>query len=112
HMNVSATHASTNVTHIRNAQPSCGPRDGIKHGLKIELGSANRAEHLADRSLIFQRFLQLARPRLHLFEQPGVLDGNYGLVGEGLEQFDLSIGERANLGASDRNRADGLTRMN
>jgi hypothetical protein len=32
------------------------------------------------------------------------------LVGEGFEQFDLSIGERANLCASDCNRADGLAR--
>src|SRR5262245_65255859 len=93
HMNVSLTHASTYVTHIRNAQASRGLRDGIKHGLKIELGSADRAEHLADRSLIFQRFRKFPRARLHLLEQPRVLYGDDGLVGEGLHQLDLLIGE-------------------
>ena len=34
-------------------------------------------------------FGQLARARLHLLEQPRVLDGDDGLVGEGLEQLDL-----------------------
>ena len=33
--------------------------------------------------------------RLHLLEQPRVLDGDHGLVGEGLDQLDLLVGERA-----------------
>jgi hypothetical protein len=32
------------------------------------------------------------------------------LAGEGLEQFNLSLGERANFGASDDNHANGITR--
>ena len=36
--------------------------------------------------------------RLQLLEQPHVLDGDDGLVGEGLEQLDLPIGECADLG--------------
>ena len=32
---------------------------------------------------------EIARARLHLVEQPHVLDGDYGLVGEGRNEFDL-----------------------
>ena len=53
---------------------------------------------------------QLALARLLRLEQPRVLDGDDGLVGESLEQLDLAVGERANLGASDGDHADGLTR--
>ena len=35
-----------------------------------------------------------------LLEQPHVLDGDHGLVGEGFEQFDLRRGEGAYLGAT------------
>ena len=35
------------------------------------------------------------RARLHLLEQPRVLDGDHGLVGERLEQIDLPVGERS-----------------
>jgi len=34
---------------------------------------------------------------LELVEQPDVLDGDHGLVGEGLQQRDLLIRERPNL---------------
>ena len=38
---------------------------------------------------------KLARPRLHLVEQPHVLDRDHRLVGEGSDQLDLLFGERA-----------------
>ena len=44
---------------------------------------------------------------LQFFEQPDVLDGDDGLVGESFEQFDLLLGERADLHAADMNRPDG-----
>ena len=47
--------------------------------------------------------------RLHLLEQSRVLDGDDGLIGEGLKQRDLLVTERPDLDASDRNDADGLT---
>jgi hypothetical protein len=40
-------------------------------------------------------------------EQARVLDGDDGLVGKSLEKVDLSIGERAHLGASDNNNSNG-----
>ena len=51
-------------------------------------------KHLGGRRLLLQRLLQLACARLLLLEQPRVLDGDDGLVGEGLEQLDLLLGER------------------
>src|SRR5207245_11048339 len=44
--------------------------------------------------------------RLQLREQPHVLDGDDGLVSEGLEQIDLRLGERAGLDPADSNRSD------
>ena len=40
-------------------------------------------------------------------EQADVLDGDHGLVGEGLEQRDLLIAERTNLRPTNVNRPDG-----
>ena len=37
---------------------------------------------------------ELLRSRLHLVEQPHVLDRDHRLVGEGLDQLDLLVGER------------------
>jgi putative spermidine/putrescine transport system substrate-binding protein len=45
-------------------------------------------------------------------KQSRVLDGDHGLVGEGLEQINLSIGERANLGAPNEDRSDCLSITN
>src|SRR5262249_48619091 len=54
-------------------------------------------------------FGKLTGSRLHFLEQPRVLDGDDGLVGEGFEQFDLSVGKRAYLGAPDRNHPNCFT---
>ena len=42
-----------------------------------------------------------------LREQAHVLDGDHRLVGEGLEQRDLLVGERPDLAATDEDGADG-----
>ena len=47
---------------------------------------------------------------MNLLEQPRVLDGDDGLVGEGLEQIDLSVGEGASLGSPDYDHTDRFTR--
>ena len=44
---------------------------------------------------IFQRKRKLLGALLHLFEQTHVLDGDDGLVGEGLNQIDLALAERS-----------------
>ena len=48
---------------------------------------ASHFEHVSGRGLLLERFAQL-------IEQPRVLDGNDGLVCEGLDQLDLLVGER------------------
>ena len=39
-------------------------------------------QNLAGRRLLLQRFADLCGTRLHLLEQPNVLDGDHGLVGK------------------------------
>ena len=34
---------------------------------------------------------EIAVPRLHLLEQPHVLDGDHSLIGEGLHELDLLV---------------------
>ena len=51
--------------------------DGLQHDLEIE----RRAHRAAD----FAQGCEIAVARLHFLEQPGVLDGDDGLVGEGLD---------------------------
>ena len=58
-------------------------------GCSSNLSELNDVEHIAGRGLLFERLLQLALARLHLLEQPRVLDGDDGLVGEGSQQLDL-----------------------
>ena len=43
---------------------------------------------------------------LGLVEQPHVLDRDHRLVGEGLQQRDLLVGERAGVGRGRRDAAD------
>ena len=56
-------------------------------------------QHLRGRRLLLQRLGQFARARLHLVEQPHVLDRDHRLVGEGRDQLDLLVGERPHLRA-------------
>src|SRR5262245_66456854 len=64
--------------------------DDGEHRLCIGRRAADDAEHFACRGLELKRFLQLALARLLSIEQSRVLDRDYGLVGKGLEQFDLA----------------------
>ena len=49
---------------------------------------------------MLQRLAQFCVALLDFFEQPHVLDGDDGLIGEGFEQVDLLFGERPDLGAA------------
>ena len=60
----------------------------------ISLGELNDTQHLGGRRLLLQRLGEIARARLHLVEQPHVLDRDHRLVGEGGHQLDLPGGER------------------
>ena len=49
------------------------------------------------RRLLLERLGQLAVPSLEFLEQSHVLDGDHGLVGEGLEQGDLPVREESTV---------------
>src|SRR6516165_11524429 len=74
-----------------------------QHGLKdrpqLAEGRADNAQHLRCCGLLLQRLPKLV-------EQPRVLDGDDGLIGEGLEQRDLSLSEELRLGAAQRDRSN------
>src|SRR5262249_8242861 len=52
------------------------------------------------------RFGQLAGAGLLGLEKPHVLDRNYRLIGEGLQQVDVSVGESAGFTSGDDDRSD------
>ena len=57
--------------------------------------AADDIEHFRNRGLVFERLRQFLRPRLLGLEQARVLDGDDGLVGEGLDEGDLARREWA-----------------
>ena len=62
---------------------------------------------LAQRRQLLDRLSQLGGPRLQLFEQADVFDGDDRLVGKGLQQLDRVVGERPGLGAPHHDDTDG-----
>src|SRR5262245_58130264 len=74
------------------------PRDRVEHGLRVRGRAGDYLEDVTCRR-------QVAVPCLQLLEQPHVLDGNDGLVGEGCHQLDLLVGERLRLGFQEGNDA-------
>ena len=58
--------------------------DGVEHRLRVAEGVAYDGEDFGGRRLLLQRLGQLLGARLLGLEQARVLDGDHGLVGEGL----------------------------
>ena len=83
----------------------------LEHG-REQLAPARRAkledhaQYLRGRGLLLQRLRELRRPRLHLVEQPHVLDRDHRLVGKGGDQFDLLLGEWAHAGSLQHDDTD------
>src|SRR5262249_27517370 len=71
----------------------------VENWLKFERRAADDLEHIRGRDLLLQGFAQFV-------EQPRVLDGDYGLVGKGLEKHDLLVSKRIDYRASKHNRPD------
>jgi hypothetical protein len=68
--------------------------------------AGDNLEHLRSRGLLLQGLGELARAHLHLVEQPHVFDRDHRLVGEGLDQLDLLLGERLHASALQVEDAD------
>ena len=68
------------------AQSGGALHDRVKDRLHVRRRARNDAENVRCRRLLLQRLLRL-------IEQPHILDGDDGLVGKGLEEQYLAIGE-------------------
>ncbi len=68
------------------AKPAGALDDGFENRPDIGRRGGDHAEDVCTAGLVSQRLLQLAGLGLHLIEQPGILDGDDGLVGEGLDE--------------------------
>jgi hypothetical protein len=70
--------------------------DRVEHCLDVQRRADGPAD-LAQRRQLLDGAAQLARPSLQRREQPHVLDGDDGLVGEGPQQLHMCIGEPVDL---------------
>src|SRR5262249_1579206 len=104
--------AQPQITELRSADAHRTFQHGLEDGLQLAGRTRNNTQHFRRRRLLFQSFRKLSRPRLHLVEQSSVLDGDHRLVGEGLQQFNLSVGKWTHLGATQGNCPDGFASTN
>src|SRR5262245_34580191 len=95
----------------RAAEPNSVRCDSVEHRLNISVRLADDAQDLARRRLLVECCRQLAIARLKLLEQPYILNGNHGLVGEGLEERNLIVRESPGLAAGHYDCSDRLVVM-
>ena len=79
--------------------------DRVQDGREIE-GRADRPADGAQGLQLLHRSRQISGPGLQFLEQPDVLDRDDGLVGEGLDEVDLLVGEGSHHPAPDRDDPD------
>ena len=85
--------------------------DGLEHRPDIGRRGRDHAEDVGAAGLVGQRLREVAGLRLHLVEQPDVLDRDHRLIGERGEQCDLLVGEGAHgIARQGRTRRSGLPR--
>ena len=80
-----------------------------KTGWTSACGLADHPEDLRGGGLAIEGVGQVVVARLQLREQAHVLDGDHGLVGEGLEEPDLLLGEGKDLHAANQDCPEGHT---
>src|SRR5262249_9069665 len=78
----------------------------IDHRCQLAGRATDDLQDLRRRRLLLQGLGERARARLYIVEQAGVLDGDYRLIGEGLQQRDLALREQSNLGTWDSDRTE------
>jgi hypothetical protein len=82
---------------INTANPRGALDNGIEDRLHIGGWTADDAEHLGSRRLMLQGFTQFRVALLDFLKQSYILDGDNGLVGEGLQKGNLSFWKRTNF---------------
>ena len=75
-------------------------------GSNVGRRGCDHPQDVAAAGLVGQRLSQVAGLRLHLVEQPHILDRDHGLVGEGLQQLLVMDGEGTDLYPRDTDHAD------
>jgi hypothetical protein len=78
----------------------------MEHRLKFARRTADNLEHFRCRGLLLQCLAEIICSLPQFVEQPGVLDGDDRLVGEGLKQGDLSFSEELRLRAAQRDHSN------
>ena len=78
--------------------------DRVEDRLDVGRRARDDAQDLAGGRLLLERLGEVGVLGLQLGEQPRVLDGDGRLVGEGLHQRDLAVGERPDLVPVDEDR--------
>ena len=94
-----STSPSNRKTHdiVRRTEPRGALGDRVEHRLDVGRRAGDDPQDLGRGGLLLQR--SVTRGSSSAPEQPHVLDGDHGLVGEGLEQRDLLGRERPDLRA-------------
>src|SRR5215471_8827864 len=106
-MSTSAVHALQRLLRLfgaearRVAEHHLGqPDDGVERRAQL-------VAHAGDKlRLVLARLCELAARVLYFLEQPRVLDGNHGLVGECFGELDLLLSKGARLAADNGKDAD------
>src|SRR5262245_51065666 len=88
---------------VRLAEPGRALHHRVEHRLYVRRRPSDDAENLAGCRLLTKQLGQLSVTRLQLLEQPHILNRDDGLVSEGLEQLNLSIGKWTNNGLTNKN---------
>ena len=101
---VPLTESQHNVINPTNAGSALD--DGVEDRLHVGGRAADDAEHLGRCRLMLQRLAQFRVALAEFLEQSHILDGDDGLVGEGLEKRDLIVGEGSNLQTANPNHPD------
>ena len=84
--------------HIGATEPFRARDDCPEHRLEIECRLADDPQHITGRGLTIERVFRLV-------EEADVLDSDDRLIGKGLDELDLAVGERAHLVPSERDHA-------
>src|SRR5882757_4123729 len=88
--------------------------NGLESRFDVGWGRRDHLENIAASGLIRQRFSEFAGLGLNLIEQPRILDGDDGLVGEGLHQgqlFRRKLKTRFRVSEDDRSDADAVPKQ-
>ena len=93
---------------VSSTQFSRRAGERIHDSFEIERRPADDLQHVGGRGLLLQRFREIAGARLHLVEQPHILDRDHRLVGEGLQQLHVMRDKRSRLDPRRADHADGF----